>query len=307
MENCQTEGDDANIDINAAGDVGNSAKAIIESRVVEEPRQNIQSKNQQESTCSLLGSTIEKENVIPGVKSLNLADNPKLMKFGLEPHEVENLLISKVRCFLDEPNIEVIQDIKKQTVLRQNVTGEGKLDKRRSSTKLLLAKGIIPNESDCPSKVKTDTSNKQGVTRFDNDLKKAYHKDQELFLQSVEALQLLDLPTNIKVQGGYLKENGSKITPEKFCEIVDGVTKKFLKKYSSDLVPVENIDSDDMKNAYESCEKVCTKRHLMDMAIQNDLLDKNSYDRWRDHILVYSSFAAFLYVYLEKTWDRVKK
>lgn len=52
----QTEGDDANIDINAAGDVGNSAKAIIESRVVEEPRQNIQSKNQQESTCSLLVS-----------------------------------------------------------------------------------------------------------------------------------------------------------------------------------------------------------------------------------------------------------
>lgn len=229
------------------------------------------------------------------------------MKRGLEPHEVENLLISKVRCFLDEPKNKVIQYIIKQTVLRENVTGEGKLDRRRSANRLLLVKGIIPNESDSPSKVKTDTSNKQGVTRFDNDLKKDYHEKQELFLRSLEALHLLDLPTNMKVQGGYLKENGSMIIPEKFCEIVDGVTKKFLRKYSSDLVPVENIDSDDMKNAYESCEIVCTKRHLMDMAIQNDLLDKKSYDRWRSHILVYSSFAAFLYVYLEKTWDRVEK
>lgn len=226
------------------------------------------------------------------------------MKFGLEPFEVENLMISKVKCFLDEPNMKVIKHVVKQTVLREKVTGEGKLDRRRSSIYRLFEKSLIPNELDSPNKLKTDTSNRPGVMRFDNNLKKDYHKAQETFFRSLDALDLLALPADITVEGGYLKRNASMITTAEFCDVVDDVTEMFVKRYSHDLIPVENIH---MQAVYESCERICIERLLMDMAIPNDMLDSKNYERWRTHVLVFSSFAALLYVYLENIWGLVKK
>ncbi|XP_052080472.1 uncharacterized protein LOC127718467 [Mytilus californianus] len=319
MEKCQREQDGSAVfesayrDIGAAGDASNIARAIDGSEVVEGPGENIQTRKQQES--HLLGRTTEEEKLLSGLRSIKLADyrsdqiyHPKrrasLMKFGLEPFEVENLLISKVKCFLDEPKMKVIKHIVKETVLRENVTGQGKLDKRRSSIYRLFEKSLIPNESDSPNKLKTDTSKQPGVTRFDNNLKKDYHKAQNIFFRSLDAMNLLVLPIDINVDGGYLKRNARMITTAEFCDVVDDVTEMFVKRYSRDLIPVENIH---MQAVYESCERICIERLLMNMAIHNDMLDFKSYEKWRTHVLVYSSFAALLYVYLENIWGLVKK
>lgn len=229
---------------------------------------------------------------------------PTLEKFALDTSEVEKLLISKVKCFVDEPKMKVIDYIKKKTVLRENAKGEGKLDQRRSANKRLVEKGDIPNEWDSPNKVKNDTSNKQGVQRFDRELHSGYHDAQALFFRSLQAMDMLNLPSNIKLENGNLKRNGSKITTEEFCEVVDDITNMFVEKYSNKLIPFENTH---MIDAYQSCETVCIKRFLMDMAVPNNLLEFKSYKIWRSHVLVYSCFAAFLYVYLDNTWKHVEK
>ncbi|CAG2248354.1 unnamed protein product [Mytilus edulis] len=282
------------VDFGAAGDEEDFVKVVdLRGNVYGPGGIIIQTRKEQEGL--LLGKITEEEKLISDLRSFQLDDkrsHPKrrasLMKFGLEPFEVENLMISKVKCFLDEPNMKVIKHVVKQTVLREKN----------------FEKSLIPNELDSPNKLKTDTSNRPGVMRFDNNLKKDYHKAQETFFRSLDALDLLALPADITVEGGYLKRNASMITTAEFCDVVDDVTEMFVKRYSHDLIPVENIH---MQAVYESCERICIERLLMDMAIPNDMLDSKNYERWRTHVLVFSSFAALLYVYLENIWGLVKK
>ena len=99
---------------------------------------------------------------------------PTLEKKGLEPHEFESILLSKITKIFTHAEVPVDNSIKKTVVelkreicIRENRTKPG-LDKRsRRAIQTSVDNEILPNADETPQHMMESTRGQRGVIRFD--------------------------------------------------------------------------------------------------------------------------------------------
>ena len=234
---------------------------------------------------------------------------PTLEKKGLEPHEFESILLSKITKIFTHAEVPVDNSIKKTVVelkreicIRENRTKPG-LDKRsRRAIQTSVDNEILPNADETPQHMMESTRRQRGVIRFDRKHMKKYHnKQHELFtngkLLGSDFRNLLP-PINLREdnKGFFFHDNGDKFKIEEACRVIDKFTCMFLRYLKNDQGPAEEWAPQKISEIRSCCRDILVLRWNVDWATSNDLLNIQSYTEWKKHVMIGISYAALVVV-----------
>lgn len=218
----------------------------------------------------------------------------KLHKLELSDTEIEDLIRSKVQaiCNSIHPQIDAklnqaINHVKTLLAVKTN-KGDESLDQRRStSISHHQESGVIPDKSTSPQKAAS-----QDPT-YVPDQNAAYHREQEILFSLLIKHGGLD-NRHLGIKDGILIRNGIQLTHQELCNTVDEATKFFLQNFD---VPDGSISSgtivrNEIREIYEKCLLVVTKRKAVSETFADNILDEKVYKRWAKHVEMIASFGA---------------
>lgn len=231
------------------------------------------------------------------------------MKKGLEPKEFSFLLKSKMeKLLVDTAHLvqnsmitKSIDDVKKRCCIRENITGSGQLDGRRSPANAgMHNEGLIPTDQlSSPSSIQRQPRG-QGAQNPSTAVRSGYHVDQcSLFL---ELQRQNKLDSNFDPSGYLSEANGQHCTTEGMCNILDGITRTYIEEFKDlpnsaasgySQTSIQR-DRESIRNIFDFCISVVRGRIYQDWAVENDIMSEDGYKQWREHVWVLMSFAALL-------------
>ena len=210
-------------------------------------------------------------------------------KRGLQPEEFDECLTYKMNSFMEDGQLTKSDKAKKylaiscvkKLAIRQ--TRSGNLDKRKlKANRHYEQKNVLPkNES--PQRAEQNTQSgkplRQGETKFSKKTHKFYKSRQ----RKVEKQLTEMFPANRD------KCSQSCSNAENFCNKIDYYTQMIITKNFKEIE-----DKEVMYEIYEECELLVMGRIAIDWAKENDLMDQDGWETWREHVCVLISFAAML-------------
>lgn len=227
-------------------------------------------------------------------------------KRGLTEQEFRQSVEDKLQQFGDD-KMKTSVDKVIQTVCLIETKTTGKLDRRRKSTQEYVKRGFLTDNETAPSKLlesQRGEKGEQGRQRFDKATREKYHSAQhELFENEWSKHEkfkdiFLSKGRQIcsqksKISGLYFKPAppclyGPRLSPTEFCNVVDKITMRYLED--------SELPRDEVGRVYELCLNVSMGRFLGEMLVDNDLMNPNSCDQWRNHFLVLISFSVLCVV-----------
>lgn len=237
-----------------------------------------------------------------------------LLKRGLEPNESESILLSKLSNIFEHQNVdlsenddilETVKDLRKKVCFRENISKSG-LDQRNVvALRAYVDEQMLPGEVATPMQLREETTGQRGLTRFDRQQVKLYHDRQHSLFSDPELLRekFCDLFPLIvlkeKDPGFFYHQNGVKFTTEDACRVIDKFTSEFIKYLilvqNNGQVPPEWAPQN-IPRIRSLCLLILMGRRIVDWANDNDLLTKNSYEKWKNHVWIEMSYAALVVV-----------
>lgn len=234
---------------------------------------------------------------------------PALKKLGLERDELRKLLKSKMTRFFKcndgdlPPSVEkIIENVIKDVGLRPTLGDSDKLDQRMSANKKLADGKHLKNTKDSPQKHQKESGGSQGNMQYIKEEKEKYHKKQyNLFLALKDQEKLKD---DFDEKGYLLNQNGECCSTVVMCNKVDAITKK----YTEELLELDDKTTapgreEEIRNNIESlnqmleiCISIVSGRICVDMAVENDIMTKDGYKQWQEHVWVIMTFAALFVI-----------
>ena len=217
---------------------------------------------------------------------------PVLEKKGLEPHEFESILLSKITKIFTHAEVPVddsikktVTELKRDICFRENRTRPG-LDKRSTrAIQTSVDHEILSNADETPQKQIEEYHNKQHEL-FTNDT-----------LLGREFRNLLP-PINLREdeKGFFFDGEGLNFTVENTCRVIDKFTCMFLQYLKNDQGPPEEWAPQNISEIRSCCRDILVLRWNVDWATSNNLLDIKSYTEWKDHVMRGISYAALVVV-----------
>ena len=213
-----------------------------------------------------------------------------LTKYGLETKELTECLTTKMDNIIDAmDNLtekQIANDKKKKMIklvrtkycIRQNSTDINKTDQRKKcANKHFVDKGILRDACESPHGVQKNTTGMQGVVKHSKEIHTMYKDFQE---KLVNQLEEFFGPEAISVS--------CKDADPDFCNKIDEYTLKILNlKKEITLEKCEQLIA-----MADDCASVVMGRFDIDCVNPNNLANKREWNRWRQHLAVYVSFAA---------------
>ena len=230
---------------------------------------------------------------------------PALKKKGLEPHEFESILLSKITKIFTHAEVPVddsikktVTELKRDICFRENRTRPG-LDKR--STRAIqtsvdhdnLNKRILRFILQDYSSNADETSQKQ--------IEEYHNKQHELFTNDTllgRKFRNLLPPINLREdeKGFFFDGEGLNFTVENTCRVIDKFTCMFLQYLKNDQGPPKEWAPQNISEIRSCCRDILVLRWNVDWATSNNLLNIKSYTEWKDHVMRGISYAALVVV-----------
>ena len=241
-----------------------------------------------------------------------------LVKQGISPEEIEDW-VDRHLCELqiDVKQLRKLKYLKcamKHLSIKATKKDPTKLDRRRRSTQYVADAECIPSlkEICCSAiKIEGDTSGRQGVTRFSNELPKSYHESQNALLKLENKLGRYK-PNNSGIRW-VDKTEDRELTTREFCMVIDSLTEVWKVKVDQHRRAVEETslecaqhDKRIIRPIMRAVVKTCIHRILLQLIKENDLCTEDGWKDWREHTLVIVAFAAYatiLDIYYHKRFD----
>ena len=231
---------------------------------------------------------------------------PALKKKGLEPHEFESILLSKITKIFTHAEVPVddsikktVTELKRDICTRENITRPG-LDKRnRRAIQGSVDSGILSNADETQASMMESTGGKRGTTRFGKKHIENYHTEQHELFTKNELLgrEFRNLLPRIHLKQGrgkigfFFDDEGTKFTVENACRVIDKFTCRFLQYSKNGQDPPQNIPL-----VRARCRTILRRRWNVDWAIPNDLSKIGGYTEWKRHVMIGMSYAALVVV-----------
>ena len=148
---------------------------------------------------------------------------------------------------------------------------------------------MIRTDQDTPKKNRDASRGAQGRERKDRTWNREYHKKQyELFGGQRLGTKFCDLFPDKEIRENgffYCKATLKPLTTIECCNVIDKISADFLK----DLSELSQNNHDNyraewktrLELASEECKLILMKRLGLDWAIDNDLMETESYDLWK--------------------------
>ena len=230
---------------------------------------------------------------------------PVLEKKGLEPHEFESILLSKITKIFTHAEVPVddsikktVTELKRDICFRENRTRPG-LDER--STRAIqtsvdhdnLNKRILRFILQDYSSNADETSQKQ--------IEEYHNKQHELFTNDTllgRKFRNLLPPINLREdeKGFFFDGEGLNFTVENTCRVIDKFTCMFLQYLKNDQGPPKEWAPQNISEIRSCCRDILVLRWNVDWATSNNLLNIKSYTEWKDHVMRGISYAALVVV-----------
>ena len=235
---------------------------------------------------------------------------PSLVKKGLEPHEFESILLSKISkifehqgAFVDDRVREAVTELKRDVCIRENRTSDTLDQRSRRAIQNYLDHEILPNQHETPMHLRNSTGGQRGIIRSDRVQIKCYHSEQHELFSKDELLgrEFRDLTPSIKnAKDFFFHENGDKFKIEEACRVIDKFTCKFLRYLillqPNGQVPPEEWAPQNIPQIRSYCKLIILRRSSVDWATPNDLLNNKDYKEWKNHVMIEMSYAALVVV-----------
>ncbi|XP_031552695.1 uncharacterized protein LOC116289895 [Actinia tenebrosa] len=234
---------------------------------------------------------------------------PALEKLGLEPFEFKDLLTSKMKKLFkkpeDLPNTS-IEQATKCFCIRANIINPEKIDKRRSIANrfrlcIPFKRFRLPHSEESPRYRQEKRSRRQGGTNPSKSDHNEYHLQQaELFQELQEQEKLHSLWDD----NGYLLEDGNdeRCSIVSMCNKLDSITREYIEEYLEELNnhgkrrrqdrKVANRNSEFLEKLFLPCITIIIGRMSVDWATANDIMSKDGYKQWKEHVWALMTFAA---------------
>ena len=239
--------------------------------------------------------------------------DPSLVKKGLEPHEFESILLSKISkifehqgAFVDDRVREAVTELKRDVCIRENRTSDTLDQRSRRAIQNYLDNEILPNQHETPMHLRNSTGGQRNVMRSDRVQIKCYHSEQHELFSKDELLgrEFRDLIPSIKLnkdkKGFFFHENDVTFKIEEACRVIDKFTCKFLRYLillqPNGQVPPEEWALQNIPQIRSCCRLIILRRRSVDWATPNDLLNNKRYDVWKKHVMIEMSYAALVVV-----------
>lgn len=233
------------------------------------------------------------------------------MKKGLEPHEFESILLSKLSNMFKGQNRvvnkrmkETAVQLRKDVCIRENRTRSG-WDKRfRRANEKHVEHGTLPNQHETMEQIKKRTG-VSGDRRFDGLLILLYHYEQHLLFSTDELLgeelrQLTPPIELIKKFPGFFYHNGKRFETDDACRVIDNFTIRFFRYltllWNNGQVPTGEWAPQNIPEIRALCFHIVLGRRTVDWANENDLLHDKKFLTWQRHVKIEISYAALVVV-----------
>ena len=260
----------------------------------------------------------------------------KFEKRGLQGSEFEDCLTSKVDKLLEgiklkrikTLKVDAIKDVRREVCIRENKSKPG-LDQRptRANKNFRRKRRHSETESDCDRpfseserdqerilRGKKDTPMRhkevpvpEGERKIDTLWIQIYHEEQRNLFSNhlLERKELRNLLSGIKLNRKRdltrrAGKNWNELNCIEFCNEIDKISVFFFKKLR-ELCLFGNRETFrlqwemTLKSVSKSCKKILLYRNAVDWCIDNDLMSE-SYNVWKDHVMVMISFSALMVV-----------
>ena len=132
---------------------------------------------------------------------------------------------------------------------------------------------------------------------------RTYHKDQKVLLDDFKSRGLIRPNFSVDDKGNIQDmSDKNRLTAEKFCDLLDGISIRYLKKLQRLHLPIAQGATTNRKERVklqivtETCKRILVGRVLADKANKNDIMRDDGYSCWKRHIWVISSFSALLVI-----------
>ena len=238
---------------------------------------------------------------------------PSLEKKGLEPHEFESILLSKISkifkhqgAVVDDRVRKAVTELKRDVCIRENRTSDTLDQRSRRAIQNYLDHEILPNQHETPMHLRNSTGGQRNVMRSDRVQIKCYHSEQHELFSKDELLgrEFRDLIPSIKLnkdkKGFFFHENDVTFKIEEACRVIDKFTCKFLRYLillqPNCQVPPEEWAPQNIPQIRSCCRLIILRRRSVDWATPNDLLNNKRYDVWKKHVMIEMSYAALVVV-----------
>ena len=226
-----------------------------------------------------------------------------LSKLALTPDEIKDLTASKLKAILGGNSLNkelnnALEHVKSLLALR--ITGDKNLDQRQKTTAISqhLDSGTLPDQVTSPQKAAS-----QG-TEYADQQWKGYHDEQaKLISLLTEYTRAFD---DHEVAKDILKRaDGTDVTAAEFCNIFDEITNTFLFKIDTQdgSITSGQRDRDKISKIYHSCMTVAAGRIAVSSTVDDDILNKGSYQTCAKHVEIIASFAALAVALKKLLWS----
>ena len=237
-----------------------------------------------------------------------------LKKRGLEPHEFESVLVSKLSNIFEHHGVaingsilETVKELKKRVCFRENGINPYLDQRNRDALREYTAVGMLANLRESPMQRRQRTAGIRGETRFERAQIELYHERQhKLFLKDkLLGEKFRDLFPSIvlkeDLKGFFFHQNGMKFTTEDACRVIDKFTSEFIRYLmllleNNGQVPPGEWAPQNIPEIRSQCKLILMGRRVVDWATENDLLNHRGSTEWQNHVFIEMSYAALLVV-----------
>ena len=236
-----------------------------------------------------------------------------LTKRGLQPEEFEKTLISKLSKIFDRNVAEdntiskTVNELRKKVCFRENKINANLDQRYRLALSEYVDLGLLPNRVKPPMQIRIETGGRPSQVRFDKKQTRLYHGRQHILFFENELLgrKFRELFPSIVLRenskGYFYHQNGEKLTTEDACRVIDKFTTEFIRylellRQNNGQVPPGEWAPQNIPQIRSYCMLIVMGRYMVDWANDNDLLNHNTYIRWKEHIIIEMSYAALVVV-----------
>ena len=237
-----------------------------------------------------------------------------LKKRGLEPHEFESVLVSKLSNIFEHHGVaingcilETVKELKKRVCFRENRINPYLDQRNRDALREYTVVGMLANLRESPMQRRQRTAGIRGRTRFDRVQIDLYHDRQHrLFLEdNLLGEKFRDLFPSIVLKedpkGFFFHQDGTRFTIEDACRVIDKFTSEFIRYLmllleNNGQVPPGEWAPQNIPEIRSRCQLILMGRRVVDWATENDLLDHKGCTEWQNHLFIEVSYAALLVV-----------
>jgi len=244
----------------------------------------------------LPGSVIARLRCEQHSNQQQLRPTVKLIKYGLQPDECENLVRSKTKSLFAVQHVDVNEEMKKLmedsiTSLKREVClrvneDKTKLDQRRKSTINYEEEGKSPDKITPPH---IADKSRRGEIKPSKRHCSEYHAEQHDLFDYLGKRRRYD--GAISSENGYLYRNGHQLTPDQFFDIVDKITSDYICE-----LKIADTDSEEWMTVFNHSIEIVMLRQVANMAKESDLMSRSGWNQWRVHALAITSFASLAVV-----------